>query len=102
MLEPRKAFLTSLVGIYKSLCESSRSSYNRSGESDIQYSEGGLVEELVPENFSLLGGATFTVNFRQIIHAQSYNAIGGIISCRDYVDINGQKHGDWIPAIRLQ
>jgi len=42
-----------------------------------------------------------TGSYPQIIHAQSYNATGGVITCSEFVDVNGKRHEDWIPAIRL-
>jgi parallel beta-helix repeat protein len=43
-----------------------------------------------------------TGSYPQIIHESSWNATSGVITCTEFVDVNGQKHGDWIPAIRLQ
>ncbi|MGC9443470.1 MAG: Ig-like domain-containing protein [Candidatus Methanospirareceae archaeon] len=42
-----------------------------------------------------------TGSYPQIIHASSYNAIGGVIACTSFVDINGKQHEGWIPAILL-
>ena len=42
-----------------------------------------------------------TGSYPQIIHAQSFNATGGKITCTEFVDINGKRHEGWIPAIRL-
>lgn len=43
-----------------------------------------------------------TGSYPQIIHATSYNATGGRITCEEFVDVNDQRHEGWIPAIRLQ
>jgi len=42
-----------------------------------------------------------TGSYPQIIHEPSYNATGGVITCTEFVDINGKRHEEWIPAIRL-
>jgi YD repeat-containing protein len=42
-----------------------------------------------------------TGSYPQIIHSQSCNATGGVITCTEFVDINGKQHEGWIPAIRL-
>jgi len=40
-------------------------------------------------------------SYPQIIHEPSWNATGGVITCSEFVDINGKRHADWIPAIKL-
>ncbi|MGC9444516.1 MAG: hypothetical protein ACP5E9_06270 [Candidatus Methanospirareceae archaeon] len=42
-----------------------------------------------------------TGSYPQIIHESPYNATGGVITCEEFVDINGKRHEGWIPAIRL-
>ena len=42
-----------------------------------------------------------TGSYPQIIHAPSWNATGGRITCSEFVDINGKRHEGWIPAIKL-
>jgi len=42
-----------------------------------------------------------TGSYPQIIHEPSWNATGGVITCTEFVDLNGQQHEGWIPAIRL-
>jgi parallel beta-helix repeat protein len=42
-----------------------------------------------------------TGSYPQIIHAESKDVTGGIITCTEFVDINGKQHEGWIPAIRL-
>jgi parallel beta-helix repeat protein len=58
-------------------------------------------------SFTLYANETYnytivTGSYPQIIHEQSHNAIGGIITCTDLVNINGKRHEAWIPAIRLE
>jgi hypothetical protein len=43
-----------------------------------------------------------TGSYPQIIHAESKDVTGGRITCEEFVDINGQRHEGWIPAIRLE
>jgi nitrous oxidase accessory protein len=57
--------------------------------------------------FTLYANETYNYTIRtgsypQIIHAHEYNATGGKITCTEFVDINGKRHEDWIPAIRLE
>ena len=57
-------------------------------------------------SFTLYANETYNYTIRtgsypQIIHALSWNATGGVITCTDFVDVNGHRHDDWIPAIRL-
>jgi hypothetical protein len=33
-----------------------------------------------------------TGSYPQIIHASSHNATGGVITCTEFVDINGKRH----------
>ena len=42
-----------------------------------------------------------TGSYPQIIHEPSHNATGGVITCEEFVDINGKRHEGWIPAIKL-
>ncbi|MBN1455706.1 MAG: hypothetical protein JW945_05615 [Methanomicrobia archaeon] len=42
-----------------------------------------------------------TGSYPQIIHNQSFNATGGVITCTSFEDANGKVYYDWIPAIKL-
>ncbi|NQE44813.1 hypothetical protein C5S31_02160 [ANME-1 cluster archaeon GoMg2] len=42
-----------------------------------------------------------TGSYPQIIHAQNRTTDEGIIECSEFVDANGKRYDDWIPAIRL-
>ena len=42
-----------------------------------------------------------TGSYPQIIHAESKNVTGGRITCEEFVDVNGKRHENWIPAIKL-
>ncbi|HDS44685.1 MAG TPA: hypothetical protein ENN68_01065 [Methanomicrobia archaeon] len=48
-------------------------------------------------NYTLVTGS-----YPQIVHSPSHTATGGVITCEEFVDRNGQRHEGWIPAIRLQ
>ena len=59
-----------------------------------------------PSRFALLANHTYNYTIRtgsypQIIHAKDYEAEGGIIFCEEFIDVNGERYDDWIPAIRL-
>jgi parallel beta-helix repeat protein len=43
-----------------------------------------------------------TGSYPQIIHASSKAVPGGMITCTEFVDVNGKRHEDWVPAIRLE
>ena len=56
--------------------------------------------------FILLANHTYnytikTGSYPQIIHEHEFNATGGKITCTEFIDANGRKHNNWIPAIRL-
>jgi hypothetical protein len=58
-------------------------------------------------SFTLYANETYnytivTGSYPQIIHEPSWNATGGVITCTEFVDINGKRHEGWIPAIRLE
>ncbi|MGC9444666.1 MAG: cohesin domain-containing protein [Candidatus Methanospirareceae archaeon] len=57
-------------------------------------------------SFTLFANQTYNYTIRtgsypQIIHESPWNATGGVITCEEFVDINGKRHKEWIPAIRL-
>ena len=43
-----------------------------------------------------------TGSYPQIIHEPSKKVIGGIITCSSFVDANGKRYNNWIPAIRFE
>ncbi|NQE04644.1 hypothetical protein C5S32_02125 [ANME-1 cluster archaeon GoMg1] len=45
-----------------------------------------------------------TGSYPQIIHAKEFNVTGGggKITCSEFIDANGRRYVDWIPAIRLE
>jgi hypothetical protein len=48
---------------------------------------------------------TYTIktgSYPQIIHKRSANVTGGIITCIEFIDANGKKYTNWIPAITLE
>jgi branched-chain amino acid transport system substrate-binding protein len=58
-------------------------------------------------SFTLYANETYNYTIRtgsypQIIHEQSKDVTGGTIMCTEFFDANGEKHHDWIPAIRLE
>jgi parallel beta-helix repeat protein len=59
------------------------------------------------KSFTLYANQTYNYTIRtgsypQIIHEPSWNATGGKITCTEFIDINGKRYEDWIPAIRLE
>ena len=47
-------------------------------------------------NYTIITGS-----YPQIIHAKTFNASAGEITCDEFIDANGKRYIDWIPAIRL-
>jgi len=47
-------------------------------------------------NYTIITGS-----YPQIIHARSKDVTGGVINCTEFIDANGKKYEDWIPAIKL-
>ena len=47
-------------------------------------------------NYTIITGS-----YPQIIHAKEFNATGGKITCTEFIDANGKRYVEWIPAIRL-
>jgi len=49
-------------------------------------------------NYTIITGS-----YPQIIHTQNHTALdGSIITCTEFIDANGKRYNDWIPAIRLE
>ena len=43
-----------------------------------------------------------TGSYPQIIHEQNITTSdGSLITCEEFIDANGKKYDDWIPAIKL-
>ncbi|MBA7525505.1 hypothetical protein ES705_17656 [subsurface metagenome] len=59
-----------------------------------------------PQQFTLLANHTYnytvvTGSYPQIIHASSKEVTGGTITCDKFIDANGRRYNDWIPAIKF-
>ncbi|NQE05537.1 hypothetical protein C5S32_06670 [ANME-1 cluster archaeon GoMg1] len=57
-------------------------------------------------SFRMLASHTYnytihTGSYPQIIHKQNHTTFNGYINCTSFIDANGRKYNDWIPAIRL-
>lgn len=59
------------------------------------------------ETFTLKKGIIYnyaikTGSYPQIIHKQNHTTLdGSLITCSEFIDANGKKYDNWIPAIRL-
>ncbi|MDI6810555.1 MAG: DUF4350 domain-containing protein [archaeon] len=57
--------------------------------------------------FTLIANETYNYTIRtgsypQIIHEQNYTTLdGSFINCTQFIDANGRKYNNWIPAVRL-
>ena len=60
------------------------------------------------ESFTLKVGEIYNYTIRtgsypQIIHKQNHTTLdGSLITCEEFIGVNGRKYDDWIPAIRLE
>ncbi|HJH25479.1 MAG TPA: hypothetical protein C5S37_01625, partial [Methanophagales archaeon] len=83
--------------------------YNESGTIAEAYWNGYIGDYhniTFDTTFTLFAGCTYNYTIRtgsypQIVHAREYKAEGGNITCTVFIDANGKKYDDWIPAIRL-
>jgi parallel beta-helix repeat protein len=62
----------------------------------LSFEEPFIFEADETYNYSITTGS-----YPQIIHAEAWNATGGVITCTSCEDANGNVHTDWIPAIQL-
>ncbi|MHC1611312.1 MAG: hypothetical protein ACXQTW_06945 [Candidatus Methanospirareceae archaeon] len=58
------------------------------------------------EPIELEGNQTYnyilkTGSYPQIIHSDRVETPDGIITCYEFIDVNGRKHKNWIPAIKF-
>jgi len=58
------------------------------------------------EPIELEGNQTYnyilkTGSYPQIIHSDRVETPDGIITCHEFIDVNGRKHKNWIPAIKF-
>ena len=64
---------------------------------NISFNELFMLEANIAYNYTIKTGS-----YPQIIHAPEYNATGGKITCSEFIDANGKKYNNWIPAIKLE
>jgi hypothetical protein len=64
--------------------------------SNISFNKTFTLYENETYNYTIITGS-----YPQIIHKTSFNATGGIITCTEFIDANGKRYNNWIPAIRL-
>jgi len=60
-----------------------------------------------PEPFKMYGNETYNYTIRtgsypQVHHTSTLSTENGWINCTEFVDANGKKYYNWIPAIRLE
>jgi len=86
----------------------------------IYYSESGVIAEgtwtgygcdwhniTFDVPFTLESGETYyytlrTGSYPQIIHKQNHTTLdGSLITCSEFIDANGKRYDDWIPAIKF-
>ena len=62
---------------------------------------------LFDNSFTLEAGETYNYTIRtgsypQIHHTDNLSTPAGFITCTEFIDTNGKRYKDWIPAIRLE
>ena len=83
--------------------------YNESGtiaEAEWKGYKGDWHNITFPKKFALEGGKTYNItivtgSYPQIHHTSSLLTPYGWINCTEFIDANGKKYDDWIPAIML-
>ncbi len=63
---------------------------------NLSFDEPFILYVNVTYNYTIRTGS-----YPRIIHRSEYPAIGGEIKCNEFIDANGKRYTDWIPAIRL-
>lgn len=82
--------------------------WNTSWEVEAQWNgyTGNWQTILFNESFTLVKGQTYnytivTGSYPQMHHTDNLSTSTGFITCTEFVDINGRRCDNWIPAIRL-
>ena len=63
---------------------------------NISFGNSFILEEGETYNYTICTGS-----YPQIYHTDNLSTAAGFITCSEFVDVNGKKHNEWIPAIRL-
>jgi hypothetical protein len=64
---------------------------------NISFDEPFTLQKDEMYNYTIITGS-----YPQIIHKQNHTTLdGGLITCEEFIDTNGKKYSDWIPAIEL-
>jgi parallel beta-helix repeat protein len=64
----------------------------------IEFDKEFVLHERVTYNYTIKTGS-----YPQIIHEHVFNTTSdGEITCTEFIDANGKRYNDWIPAIRLE
>ena len=63
---------------------------------NLSFNKTITLKQGVSYNYTLKTGS-----YPQIIHAKNYNTTGGIITCREFTTVYGEKYYNWIPAIKM-
>jgi len=64
---------------------------------NISFNKTLTLEEGVVYNYTICTGS-----YPQIHHTDNLSTPAGFITCSEFIDANGKKYEDWIPAIRLE
>ena len=63
----------------------------------IEFEQSFMLEKDVTYNYTIRTGS-----YPQIHHTDNLSTPTGFITCSEFIDANGKRYTDWIPAIRLE
>jgi hypothetical protein len=63
----------------------------------IEFAAPVTLEQEVTYDYTIRTGS-----YPQIIHNETVTNVNGTLTCTEFVDVNGKRYDDWIPAIRLE
>lgn len=63
---------------------------------EITFNESFILVKDKAYNYTILTGS-----YPQIIHEKEIEVKGGIITCKEFVDVNSKVYKDWIPCIKF-
>ncbi|MHC1610378.1 MAG: DUF5615 family PIN-like protein [Candidatus Methanospirareceae archaeon] len=64
---------------------------------NITFEEPFMLEANVTYNYTIRTGS-----YPQIHHTDRLEVDNGVITCEEFVDVNGKRYDNWIPAIKLE
>jgi hypothetical protein len=81
----------------ETVAEGSWAGYQEAEWSYINFSESVTLVANEQYSFSIRTGS-----YPQVVHRPTLSNANGTINCTEFVDTNGKRYNNWIPAIRLE